>query len=361
MVKGFKIKIYPTKQQEAILLEWMRDSHNMWNFLVNKYKDNYPLVSVYGIKDYTQNDLINEFGETSLPKRVVLNVIKRYSLALTFYFKKINGKPKFHKYNPRKQSICFSSQEWVVKNYKINFPKVKNTKLDEESKSISINKEYVDKMQLCRIRDLKYIYEKGSWYIGGAYYAQNIPKRNNVEILGLDWGIKTFMTASNGDKIDYPKSVKREYWRIRRLKELKKTKIVGSKNYEKLDKKIDKAFYRLNCLRKDFIEKETTKLCSQFSIAVEKVNSLYERDKYIRLASQIFPYSTFYEKLKFKCDKFGTYYYEVDPKFTSQTCSNCGKTHKMSVTDRVFICDNCGLIIDRDINAAINIKNKVRI
>jgi putative transposase len=75
------------------------------------------------------------------------------------------------------------------------------------------------------------------------------------------------------------------------------------------------------------------------------------------MQSKIAPRSRFLDKLKWKCKKFGSRYIEVDARYTTQTCCKCGKLHHLTIKDRTMICD-CGNILDRDINAAINIKNR---
>ena len=74
----------------------------------------------------------------------------------------------------------------------------------------------------------------------------------------------------------------------------------------------------------------------------------------------MYPRWKFVEKLKWKCLLYGNYFLEVEPYYTSQTCCICGKIHKLSLKDRIIKCD-CSNILDRDINAAINIKNRAEL
>ena len=77
---GFKMQIYPTKEQESVLLEYCKISHNMWNYIVNKYKNNLPNVKKYEIEDYTCKDFINDFG-ANIPQRVALGVMVKYKFS----------------------------------------------------------------------------------------------------------------------------------------------------------------------------------------------------------------------------------------------------------------------------------------
>ena len=111
MLKGCKFRIYPTKEQEEILLIYCKYSHIMRNFLVGKFKGNLPKTNLYGIKNYSEKDFINEFGETEilLPKRLIKGIILNYKFSIERVYKKIGGKPKFHKFNPNKQSFYLPS------------------------------------------------------------------------------------------------------------------------------------------------------------------------------------------------------------------------------------------------------------
>ena len=168
------------------------------------------------------------------------------------------------------------------------------------------------------------------------------------------------MTTSTGIFINYPKSVVRQFYRINRLKSIRDKKVKGSNNWIKMNSKITRAYERFENLKKDFIEQTTTKLCKDNNIAIEDLtNAKVKRSsKNRRRLMQISPLSRFTEKLEWKCKKFGTEFYKVNPAYTSQTCSCCGKINtNLTLKDRAFKC-LCGNIIDRDINAAINIAAK---
>lgn len=83
----------------------------MRNFLVGKFKDNLPKTNIYGLKDYSEQELIKEFGETEipLPKRLIKGIILNYKYSVERVYKKIGNKPKFHKYNSNRQSFYLPS------------------------------------------------------------------------------------------------------------------------------------------------------------------------------------------------------------------------------------------------------------
>lgn len=210
-----------------------------------------------------------------------------------------------------------------------------------------------------KVKEPRYSYIKGKWYLTGSYEIEEPIKQNTPITIGLDWGIKNFMTSSLGEFINYPKSVNREFKRINKLKSLKDKKVKNSKNYNKLILKIDKAYEKIEFLKRDFIEQTTTRLCRYSNIAVENLTNakIKKSNKNRRRLLQIAPLNRFVETLKWKCKKFGTEFYEVNPAYTSQTCSCCGQLMNLKLKDRICNC-SCGNKMDRDINAAINIAAK---
>ena len=358
MLIGCKFRIYPTKEQEEILFIYCKYAHIMRNFLVGKFKDNLPKTNQFGLKDYSEQDFIKDFGETEipLPKRLIKGVVLNYKYSVERVYKKIGNKPKFHKYDPKKQSFYLPAQILKINNFFIKLPAAQSFSIRGKSK-IVVDKDYITKFNISIIKEPRFKYENGKWYITGSYNISEPIKQNYLTTIGLDWGIKNFMTTSTGIFINYPKSVIRQFYRINKLKSIRDKKIKGSNNWIKIKNKIVKSYERFENLKKDFIEQTTTRLCKNNNIAIEDLTNskIKMSNKNRRRLIQINPLNRFTEKLKWKCKKFGTEFYRVNPAYTSQTCSCCGKIKSnLTLKDRVFKC-SCGNIIDRDINAAINI------
>ena len=372
MLKGIKIRIYPDKEQEKLLLSYCKDYHNMKNFLVAKFKDNLPNVGNNNIIGYKDRDLLQEYEstyncKTELLMRSVRGAIVDYVSGVTRFYQKLSSRsPKFHKYDPNKQSFYIVDGRYLVKDYSIRMPirielaqKYKST----ISRKIHIDKKYVTKENLTYIKNIRFHYQKGKWYVSGCYDVPDVTINQNKEFLGLDWGIKNFMTTSESTLINYPKEIVREYYRIRKLSHYLDKKVRNSNNYKKLKKKFDKAYKRMNGLKRNFIHQETTKLARQYHIVIEDIpfqdiskDKQGKKRKFIRRMSVLAPKYMFEEQLEWKCKKFGSHFIKVNPRNTSRTCSVCGQIHDMKLNDRMMVC-SCGNKMDRDINAAINIKN----
>ncbi len=356
VIVGFKTRIYPNKEQEEILSNYCRIAHNMWNFLVAKYQNQLPNVNSYGVKNYTPKDLMLEFG-VDIPQRIVLGVLKTYSQAVKRFWGKIGNKPKFHKYNPNKQSFYLSSQTYLIKSGTISIPTIRGSSFHGKSKNVPIDMQIIKKNNIANIIEPRFTCYKGQWYLSGSYKVDDIQKRDNLEYIGLDWGIKNFMTTSNGDFINYPKSVLREFQRINKLKHYRDKKIKSSNNWNRVNNKIIKAYERLENLKRDFVEQTTTQLCKNNNIVIEDLTnaSIKMSNKKRRRLLQIAPLSRFVEKLQWKTEKFGTMFKQVNPAYTSRICSCCGFIKDdLKLSDRVFVCE-CGNVMDRDMNAARNL------
>ena len=369
MLKGIKIRIYPDKEQEKLLLSYCKDYHNMKNFLVAKFKDNLPNVGNNNIIGYKDRDLLQEYEseyncKTEMLIRSVRGAITDYVSGVKRFYHKLSSKPpKFHKYDPNKQSFYIVDGKYLVKDYSIRMPirielaqKYKST----ISRKIPIDKKYVTKENLTYIKNIRFHYQKGKWYVSGCYDVPDVTINQNKEFLGLDWGIKNFMTTSESTLINYPKEIVREYYRIRKISHYLDKKVKNSNNYKKLKQKFDKAYKRMNGLKRNFIHQETTKLARQYHIVIEDISFVQiaqgKKKKFIRRMNVLAPKYMFEEQLEWKCKKFGSHFIKVSPKNTSRTCSVCGQIHDMKLGDRTMIC-SCGNKMDRDINAAINIKN----
>lgn len=353
------MRIYLTKEQEDTLQLWCRAWHDMYNFLVAKYKDadRFPDIGRWAIKDYKEDDIIRDTGYI-VPKRLARNAISRYVYALKRFYSKQSNVPKFHKYNPNKQSCCLETVWEVHDNSYVSFPKVGPGGDWKTRPKIKLDEYYIKKYNIKKIKNPKFTCYKGKWYLSGTFEADSVSKSKNKEVLGLDWGIKTFMTSSKGEFINYPDSIKREFMRIATLQRIRSRKRPGSNNYKKMTWKIGLAYDRMRNLKKDFVEKKTTELCKVYNIGIEDISDLMHAHGFIRRHNAISPWFNFVQALKWKCEKFGGYLICVEPNDTSRTCCVCGKIHyDMTVNKRTMICD-CGNIMDRDINAAINIKRR---
>ena len=128
MKMGVKMRIYPTKEQEELLFYHCRIAHDMQNYLVAKYKDELPHTNSYGIIGYTPRELINDFN-VEVPQRLAYGAMQQYVDAVKRVYNKTGNRPKFHKYDPKKQSFYMKSSKLKVINGYIKCPTTKKYRM----------------------------------------------------------------------------------------------------------------------------------------------------------------------------------------------------------------------------------------
>ena len=362
MYIGIKIQIYPNKEQEKYLFHCCEAQHKLRNFLVAKYKDNLPkIISNTGIKGYNDLDLQNEYPIENIPKRIYRSAICNYAISMKRFYQELGRPPKFHKFNYNKQSFSIVDIVFNIKNYEINLPSYIGMNIN---KKIILNKDVINKYNITQIKNVTYTYYKNKWYLSGVYEVVDIPIIKNKTYIGLDWGIKNFMTSNDGMIFNYPSTILHQFNRIKKLQHYLDKKQKGSNNYNRLLLKIQKAYARINNIKRNYIEQTTTSIAKNNHVVIEDIDMQQfmikkENNKFIRQKSIISPYYPFIENMEWKCKKFGSKFIKVTPNDTTRICSVCGYiAPRLPLNERVFKCPKCKTTIDRDINAAINIKKR---
>jgi putative transposase len=181
--------------------------------------------------------------------------------------------------------------------------------------------------------------------------------------VGVDLGVKTLATLSTGEVFEGAKSYRRYYKKLSRLQWLNRRKVKGSANWKKAQMKIAPLHRKIANIRKDTLHKLTTYLAKNHGrIGIEDLNvSGMMANRKLAKAIGGMGFYEFRRQLEYKCKLYCSELVMVDRWFpSSKTCSNCGtKKETLSLKERVFECDHCGLKIDRDLNASINLEKAV--
>jgi putative transposase len=194
--------------------------------------------------------------------------------------------------------------------------------------------------------------------------------------VGMDVGISSFATMSNGIKVEAPKSLEKSLRQLKKSnrqsakKQHPKTKgekrrgVKCSNNYKKHAQKIQKLYAKISNQRKDFLHKLSTCIVSQFDyICAENldVKAMLTNKRLARKVSDMAFYE-FTRQLDYKTQYADKQLIRVDQYFpSSKKCSNCGSIKEdLTLQQRTYICDTCGLKIDRDYNASLNLYNELK-
>ena len=186
------------------------------------------------------------------------------------------------------------------------------------------------------------------------------PDNRGKPVVGVDVGIKHSAITSESQYFENPKPLARYERKLKRLQRKLSRKEKGSQNYKKLKAKIARLHYRIACIREDSHHKATSAIVGNAStIGIESLN-VAGMIKNHRLAKALSDasLSTFLTYLKYKAQSACVKIVEADRFYpSSKTCSNCGTIDSdLSLSDRTYHCNDCGHVIDRDLNAAMNLK-----
>jgi len=201
----------------------------------------------------------------------------------------------------------------------------------------------------------------GKWFISVNVECPKSSRYSRGPAVGVDVGIKELAVVSDGRVFENPKALKNNEDRLRLLQKSVSRKKKGSSNRKKAVLRLQKQHYKISCIRSDSIHKLTSAITTGVSIiGIESLNVQgMMRNHKLSKALADASLSEILRQIKYKSEWSGIKVVEADRFFpSSKTCSNCGLVKaNLTLSDRVFICDDCGFEIDRDLNAAINLKN----
>jgi putative transposase len=201
------------------------------------------------------------------------------------------------------------------------------------------------------------------WFVSLSVEIEHVPPvRENQAVVGVDLGIKALATLSDETPpIESPKALKRNLKRLKRLSRSLCRKVKGSANRLKAKAKLARLHARIANIRHDALHKLTTDLVKRFDvIGIEDLNvGGMMANRHLARAVADVGLSEFGRQLTYKAAMHGTRVVRVDRWFpSSKTCCDCGHVHAgLTLSEREWSCDACGVIHDRDRNAAINLKN----
>lgn len=180
------------------------------------------------------------------------------------------------------------------------------------------------------------------------------------QVIGLDMGLIDFTTTSNNVVIKTPKLYRKSQKKLKQKQRQITKSIKGSKNREKKRKKLHNIHLQIKNKRIDFTHKLSNQITNDYRlIGVEDLNIAAMKKRYGKSVSDQ-GWSMFVQQLEYKSFNKGGQTIKVDRFFpSSKICSKCGVKHEISLKERTYSCSSCGLVSPRDLNAAINIKNRV--
>ena len=202
----------------------------------------------------------------------------------------------------------------------------------------------------------------GRWFAALTVERDNKPATKPPQggAVGIDLGVKTLATLSDGTVVDNPRALAASERRLKKAQKALSRKTMGSKRRAKARAKVARINAHVANQRIDAMHKATTWLAQTYSdISVEDLNTAgMVKNHHLAKAVSDAAFGEFRRQLEYKTARTGARLHVVDRWYpSSKTCSACGRVKaKLSLNERVYRCDGCGLVMDRDLNAAVNIK-----
>jgi putative transposase len=260
------------------------------------------------------------------------------------------GFPRFKSKKRDRLSFYLANDKFSVEGHTLRVPKLGNVNMTEELR-------FAGKIMSATIS-----YQAGWWFVSIAVEVKHEISTHTGGTVGIDLGIKTLATLSDGMVFENQKHYRRGLGRIKGLSKGLSRKVEGSQNWWKNAKKLAKAHYRVACQRQDTLHKMTTHVAQTYAlIGLEDLNTKGMLANHC-LAQAVSDASFFEVKrqLLYKAEQYGGYVQLVDRWFpSSKTCHTCGWVKEdLTLADRVWMCEPCGIVHDRDLNAAIMVKTE---
>ena len=354
-MKAVKIRIYPTTEQETSLSKAFGCARWLWNNSLSEtnrlYKETGKGLSRQGMNDRLPG-LKKEFdwlGETY--SQVLQSVSLNLSRGFINFFEGRASFPNFKsKYG--KQSIQYPQ----------------NVKITDEG--LKLPKLGVIKARIHRVFEGKLKTVTVSLTPSGKYFASLLfdDGRPNLEIsgegkaVGIDLGLTHFAITSDGSKFDHPRGLRKRSKNLKRKQQKLSRKVKGSNIRKKAKRIVARVHERVANIRKDFLHKLSRKMVNENQVICVENLAVKNMVKNHNLAQAISDasWSEFTRMLNYKAEQAGKMYQEVDRFFpSSKTCSVClNRVGSLPLEVRSWQCQSCKTKHDRDINAAINIRDE---
>ena len=356
MHKSYRYRIYPTKSQRTVLNQNLELCRQVYNDTLalrkNAYEKDGRSISLYE----TNSILVTWKSERQelrqVYSQVLQNVQVRVDLAFKAFFRRVKngeepGYPRFKGYG-RYDSLTYKQLGFGVKDGKLHLAKIGDIK-------IKLHRPIEGAIKTCTIRRMP----TGKWFACFSVEIEDtpLPPWKDGAVVGIDVGLESFATLSNGEKIPNPRFFREEEHELARVQRRLSKAQKGTPERKDAIKVVERVHERIANRRTDFAHQISHQLVDRFGfIAFEDLNiqNMLKNHNLAKSISDV-AWGMLVKATESKAAYAGSKVVLVDPKYTSQMCSRCGMIVKKDLSERIHRCSECGLSMDRDQNAAINI------
>lgn len=332
-----------------MLTRWCGISRLAYNTCLMKwdadYRDSVAKHNYYSIKKWFNSIKYERFpfiAECS--KWVPEAAIKDLQTGFTNLFRHRGNHPKLHR-KGRNDSFRIDGSVVRIDGKTVSLPKRLTVRMMER---------IPNEGRITKINNVTVSHKAGLWFISINYETDmNVRENQATGIVGIDLGLKTLAVCSDGTTVENPRILRKRERRKKHLQRIIARKRKGSENRRKAVALFARYEYHTACKRHDWLHKATRTIADRNAVCFMEdlnVNGMLKNHHLAKAVSDG-SFNEFKRQLAYK-----TQIRNIDRWYpSSQICSNCGMRKPMPLSERTYECERCGLILDRDMNAAVNI------
>jgi putative transposase len=350
-MKTYEYKLKPNKTQVKCIEQVLYDTKCLYNNALQELIEHYHKTGKY-LNRFSQDKNYNKQTYPNLPAPIVDSTLARVHKSFSNFFRGLKqgrkvGFPRFQSYK-RWSSFSFTSYEQgKIKEGRFYLTKTNSIK-------IILHREFLGTPKFTRL-----VKRVDGYYVQVVCEVETMKAKKIKKQVGLDLGLKYFVADSDGNKVKAPQFFRKAQYKLARVQRQLSKKAKGSKNRNKARIIVAKNCLKISRQRKDWLHKLSHKYANENDVVViENLNvSGLVKNHHLALSISDASWQTFVNMLDYKLQTLSRILLKVNPAYTSQICSNCGAIVKKSLSQRTHYCPECLFAEDRDVNAAVNIKN----
>ncbi len=350
----YRFRLYPSRKQVSVLEEQFELCRQTYNWLLLHCRETYKETK----KNPTKYDLDNllipfKFQRRELEQvysQVLQNISKRIKDAYTGFYARRKaglkaGLPRFKKYGAYK-SITYPQSGFKIVDDRLRLSKIGDVQINQH-RSIQ------GKIKTLTVKRN----QSGKWFACFSCIVEEEVKEKPFKDVGIDVGLKSFAVLSDETVIDNPRFYRKSEKRLAQLQRRLSRKKKGSNNRNKARLKVAQQHERTQNQRRDFLHKASRKIADTYETVYVEDLQIQNLVKNHHLAKSISDagWGDFTRMIAYKELQSGGRLIYVNPRNTTQMCSQCGELVKKTLSERIHECPHCGLKLDRDLNASRNI------
>ena len=362
-VRAYKFRIYPDAKRQKAIDDSISISQRLYNKLLEKTIEAHKSNTSSKISQRTINQFLNEIvneNKEYLQLYAHIRVDIRNRLLRTYqnFFRRCQqrksgvkikaGFPRF-KSKDRFNSITHieNNGSFSIEKGRLRISKIGTMRIEQHRNIVG------------NVKTMTIKREGRDYY--AIFAAEQILKPKEIKDtnpVGIDMGLDNFIALSNEETVQKPKFFEQKEKRIARWQKIVARRNKGSKRRDRAKLHLQEEWKKTTNQSNDFMHKLSDKLVhggfTSFAVEALHIDNMVKNH---RLAQSIqnASWNRFINMLSYKAESAGMKVMEVNPRETSKACSNCGSIQDMPLSERTFLCNRCGMQLDRDINASINI------